>query len=99
MRSTLRPTGGSARGHLVCGGDDGTASSTVSVKDVFVPGSRTLPNVLFEASGASQTMLDADIQRYFRDINVVHQHATIQPNSSHELYGRLLAGLEPEYDF
>jgi len=30
---------------------------------------------------------------------VVHQHATIQPNSSNELYGRLLAGLEPEVDF
>jgi len=60
---------------------------------------RACVNVLFEASGASQIMLDADIQRYFRDINVVHQHATIQPNSSNELYGRLLAGLEPEVDF
>ena len=55
-------------------------------------------NILYEASGASQTLLNADIQRYFRDVNVVHQHAAIQPNSSNELYGRLLAGLEPDTD-
>jgi alkylation response protein AidB-like acyl-CoA dehydrogenase len=56
---------------------------------------RECVNQLFEASGASQTLLAADLQRYFRDINVLHQHAAIQPNSSNELYGRFLAGLAP----
>ena len=42
------------------------------------------------------TLLAADIQRYFRDINVLHQHAAIQPNSGDEAYGRVLAGLDPE---
>ena len=49
----------------------------------------------FEASSASHTLLAADIQRYFRDINVLHQHAAIQPNTGDETYGRVLAGLDP----
>ena len=57
--------------------------------------SRACINQLFEASSASQTLLAADIQRYFRDINVLHQHAAIQPNSGDEVYGRVLAGLDP----
>jgi 3-hydroxy-9,10-secoandrosta-1,3,5(10)-triene-9,17-dione monooxygenase len=40
---------------------------------------------LFRASSASQVVLDADIQRYFRDVNVAAQHAHGQPNSSTEL--------------
>ena len=52
-------------------------------------------NQLFEASSASHTLLAADIQRYFRDINVLHQHPAIQPNSGDEVYGRVLAGLDP----
>ena len=60
--------------------------------------SRACVNQLFEASGASQTVLAADLQRYFRDVNVLHQHAALQPNSTSELYGRLLAGLEPNTD-
>jgi 3-hydroxy-9,10-secoandrosta-1,3,5(10)-triene-9,17-dione monooxygenase len=59
---------------------------------------RSCVNILYDASGASQALLNADIQRYFRDVNVVHQHAAIQPNSSNELYGRLLAGLQPDTD-
>jgi 3-hydroxy-9,10-secoandrosta-1,3,5(10)-triene-9,17-dione monooxygenase len=57
--------------------------------------SRACVNQLFEASSASHTLLAADIQRYFRDINVLHQHAAIQPNSGDEVYGRVLAGLDP----
>jgi alkylation response protein AidB-like acyl-CoA dehydrogenase len=59
---------------------------------------RSCVNQLFEASSASQTLLAADMQRYFRDVNVLHQHAAIQPNSSNELYGRFLAGLGPNSD-
>jgi 3-hydroxy-9,10-secoandrosta-1,3,5(10)-triene-9,17-dione monooxygenase len=57
--------------------------------------SRACVNQLFEAGGASQVLLGADLQRYFRDVNVLHQHAALQPNSANELYGRLLVGLEP----
>jgi alkylation response protein AidB-like acyl-CoA dehydrogenase len=60
--------------------------------------SRSCVNQLFEASSASQTLLAADMQRYFRDVNVLHQHAAIQPNSSNELYGRFLAGLAANSD-
>jgi 3-hydroxy-9,10-secoandrosta-1,3,5(10)-triene-9,17-dione monooxygenase len=56
---------------------------------------RECVNHLFEASSASETLMAADMQRYFRDINVLHQHAAIQPNTANELYGRFLAGLEP----
>ena len=59
---------------------------------------RDCVNQLFEASSASQTLLAADMQRYFRDVNVLHQHANIQPSSSNELYGRFLAGLAPNSD-
>jgi 3-hydroxy-9,10-secoandrosta-1,3,5(10)-triene-9,17-dione monooxygenase len=52
-------------------------------------------NQLFEASSSSQTLLSADLQRYFRDINVLHQHAAIQPTTGAEAYGRALAGLDP----
>jgi 3-hydroxy-9,10-secoandrosta-1,3,5(10)-triene-9,17-dione monooxygenase len=55
-------------------------------------------NRLFDASSASQTLLSTDMQRYFRDVNVLHQHVAIQPNSSNELYGRFLAGLGPDSD-
>jgi 3-hydroxy-9,10-secoandrosta-1,3,5(10)-triene-9,17-dione monooxygenase len=60
--------------------------------------SRACVNQLFEASSSSQAVLSADIQRYFRDINVLHQHAAIQPNSGDEVYGRVLAGLDPDSD-
>ena len=56
--------------------------------------SRACVNQLFEASSSSHTLLAADIQRYFRDINVLHQHAAIQPNTGDEAYGRVLAGLD-----
>jgi alkylation response protein AidB-like acyl-CoA dehydrogenase len=57
--------------------------------------SRSCVNQLFEASSSSQALLSADLQRYWRDINVLHQHAAIQPNSGDEAYGRVLAGLSP----
>jgi 3-hydroxy-9,10-secoandrosta-1,3,5(10)-triene-9,17-dione monooxygenase len=54
---------------------------------------------LYRASSASQVMLEADIQRYLRDINTALQHGHLQPSSSTELYGRVLAGLAPDTDF
>jgi len=43
--------------------------------------SRACVNQLFESSSASHTLLDNDIQRYLREINVLHQHAAIQPTA------------------
>jgi alkylation response protein AidB-like acyl-CoA dehydrogenase len=60
--------------------------------------SRACVNQLFEASSASHTLLAADLQRYFRDVNVLHQHAAIQPNSGDEVYGRVLARLDLNSD-
>ena len=54
---------------------------------------------LFRASSASHVVLDADIQRYFRDINIAAQHAHLRPSSSSELYGRVLAGMAPDTMF
>jgi hypothetical protein len=34
-----------------------------------------------------------------RDINTALQHGHLQPSSSTELYGRVLAGLVPDTDF
>jgi hypothetical protein len=31
-------------------------------------------------------------------INVLHQHPAIQPNNGEEVYGRVLAGLDPNSD-
>ncbi|MBS1895314.1 MAG: acyl-CoA dehydrogenase [Actinobacteria bacterium] len=60
---------------------------------------RASVNQLFEASGASQIQHSAPIQRYFRDVNSLALHALIQPTTSDELYGRTLAGLEPNTTF
>jgi alkylation response protein AidB-like acyl-CoA dehydrogenase len=59
---------------------------------------RTCVNVLFEACGASPTLPSGDIQRFFLQMNGIHQHIGIQPRSSDELYGRLLVGLKPDTD-
>lgn len=54
---------------------------------------------LFRAGGASQVVFSADIQRYHRDISVAAQNAHLQPSSTTELFGRILAGLAPDTDF
>ena len=57
--------------------------------------SRSCVTQLFEASGASAIQHSHHLQRYFRDVNSLALHALIQPTSSDELYGRFLAGQEP----
>ncbi|MCV7336081.1 hypothetical protein [Mycolicibacterium senegalense] len=57
--------------------------------------SRSSVTQLFQASGASVIQHSYHLQRYFRDVNSLAQHALIQPDSSDELYGRMLVGLEP----
>jgi len=47
------------------------------------------------ASGGSSIYTGIPIQRINRDIQAVHQHALMHPNTNAELYGRVLCGLEP----
>lgn len=42
---------------------------------------------------SSRTLLSNDIQRFFRDISVMYQHANIRPDTGNETFGRVLAGL------
>lgn len=57
--------------------------------------SKSCVTQLFEASGASTIQHSNPLQRYFRDVTALSLHALIQPTASDELYGRALAGLEP----
>jgi alkylation response protein AidB-like acyl-CoA dehydrogenase len=51
--------------------------------------------ILNSASGGSSIYNGIPIQRINRDIQAVHQHALMHPNTNTELYGRVLCGLEP----
>ncbi len=52
-------------------------------------------DTLSAASGGSSIYSNVPIQRIARDIHAVSMHALITPNTSFELYGRALCGLEP----
>jgi alkylation response protein AidB-like acyl-CoA dehydrogenase len=47
------------------------------------------------ASGGSSIYNDLPIQRIARDVNAIHLHALMHPNTNSELYGRVLCGLAP----
>jgi len=50
---------------------------------------------LFYASGASAIQSHVPIQRLQRDIQALSNHAVMHPQTTTELYGRVLCGLEP----
>jgi alkylation response protein AidB-like acyl-CoA dehydrogenase len=52
-------------------------------------------NTLYRTSGASAVQNAVPIQRYWRDVNALIQHALIDPTTSDELYGRSLMGVNP----
>lgn len=56
---------------------------------------RQAVGVLRTASGGSSVYLDNPIQRIERDVQTLHQHALMHPNTNLELYGRILCGQEP----
>ena len=56
---------------------------------------REATDILFYASGASSIQEHVPIQRYQRDIQALSNHAIMHPQTSLELYGRVLCGLEP----
>src|SRR5688572_9554627 len=56
---------------------------------------REATDILFYASGASSIQEHMAIQRYQRDIQALSNHAIMHPQTSLELYGRILCGLAP----
>jgi 3-hydroxy-9,10-secoandrosta-1,3,5(10)-triene-9,17-dione monooxygenase len=56
---------------------------------------REVTDTLFKGSGASAIQTNVPIQRFQRDIQALANHAIMNPQSTTELYGRILCGLEP----
>jgi alkylation response protein AidB-like acyl-CoA dehydrogenase len=56
---------------------------------------REVVDILFYASGASAIQSHVPIQRFQRDIQALANHAIMHPQTTIELYGRVLCGLEP----
>jgi 3-hydroxy-9,10-secoandrosta-1,3,5(10)-triene-9,17-dione monooxygenase len=56
---------------------------------------RDVVDTLFYASGASAIQASVPIQRFQRDIQGLANHAVMHPQTSVELYGRVLCGLPP----
>ena len=56
---------------------------------------RTGINDLIQHSSSSAFALDKPLQRFFRDINMIAQHAFLEWDSAREQYGRLALDLEP----
>ncbi|GHJ44221.1 acyl-CoA dehydrogenase [Catellatospora sp. TT07R-123] len=52
-------------------------------------------DVLKNASGASSIYQSGPLQRISRDIEALSLHAILHPDTNYELYGRVLAGFEP----
>ncbi|GAA2359871.1 acyl-CoA dehydrogenase [Catellatospora methionotrophica] len=52
-------------------------------------------DTLKSASGASSIYNGVSLQRIARDIEALSLHAILHPDTNYELYGRILAGLEP----
>jgi alkylation response protein AidB-like acyl-CoA dehydrogenase len=56
---------------------------------------REAVDALFYTSGASSIQSHVPIQRFQRDIQALANHAIMHPQTTIELYGRVLCGLEP----
>jgi alkylation response protein AidB-like acyl-CoA dehydrogenase len=52
-------------------------------------------DLVASAAGASAIPLDAPIQRIVRDVHALSVHSLVNPATNLELYGRVLAGREP----
>ena len=54
-------------------------------------------NTMMSRAGSRSFHVDAPIQRFFRDLNMLATHAFIEREAAYELYGRHTLGLEPNY--
>lgn len=54
-------------------------------------------NAMMSRAGSRSFHVDAPIQRFFRDLNMLATHAFIDREAAYELYGRHTLGLEPNY--
>ena len=54
-------------------------------------------NTIMSRAGSRSFNIEAPIQRFFRDLNMLATHAFIEPESAYEMYGRHTLGLEPNY--
>jgi alkylation response protein AidB-like acyl-CoA dehydrogenase len=70
------------------------ALSRVSLGRVFHL-TKEAVEVLRTASGGSSIYHDVPIQRIDRDLQALNLHAIMHPDTTFELYGRILCGLEP----
>ena len=53
---------------------------------------------VFLACGGSGLSVKNPIQRAWRDLHAINQHALLQLSTNAEIYGRTLLGLEPGTD-
>ena len=60
---------------------------------------RRAVNTLGAAAGASSIRTGVPMQRLIRDVQALSLHALIRPDTTAELYGRLLVGLPPNTPF
>jgi hypothetical protein len=60
---------------------------------------RDIADITGMASGGSSLRLSSPSQRIVRDIGAFNLHSLLAPTTNLELYGRVLAGLEPNSPF
>ncbi|MGH8595965.1 MAG: acyl-CoA dehydrogenase family protein [Gammaproteobacteria bacterium] len=60
---------------------------------------KQVAELLWTASGATASHRSGSLQRFFRDIEVITQHAVLDYDSNMALYGRTLFGLESDSSF
>lgn len=60
---------------------------------------KRVSELLWQASGATASHRSGALQRFFRDIEVITQHAVLDYDCNMALYGRMLFGLEPDSAF
>jgi 3-hydroxy-9,10-secoandrosta-1,3,5(10)-triene-9,17-dione monooxygenase len=54
---------------------------------------------IFRTSGSSASKKGQRIERYFRDLNMIRTHVTLQFDRTWENVGRIRLGLQPEMPF